>query len=49
MTYVSAAYLVAPRADVEVHPVPVEVLVLLSLELDPRHLEVADIYLLQWI
>ncbi len=35
--------LVAAGADVEVHPVPVEVLVLLRLELHPRDLEVSDV------
>ena len=38
-----AADLVTASADIEVHPVPVEVLELLRLELDPGHLVVVVI------
>ena len=40
---------VAVGADVEVHPVPVEVLVLLRLELDPGDLEVGHVWKMKHI
>jgi hypothetical protein len=40
----TADLVAASSADVEVHPVPVEVLQLLRLELDPRHLVVVVVW-----